>query len=239
VYVADIARAEFEAMRAEGINLTLDEAVQLNAYGCAVECPEGESNPALSGGAVRCGNVTLRPLTGGAEDWWAHCACRWFQTDRGLSLATAFACVVGRTAGSFDGLDNERAARRAVMRWAWRCTATSAELKAAVLRVVPALAEPHTIPAPPGAKTKRREYVEVLAEIAALSGLPAEYWMVRTNAELYAGLRAIYQQSAVMGGGGTGDTDTAEYQRASWEFMKCADLIRKAHAANNEAVNGA
>jgi len=114
--LSDHAMAEIDALIADGISLTPQEIVEINALAWAVEAP-GE-RLALSRGVpiFPCDSVALWPLTMAGHDWISRVGCR-LSSPRLRRLATCYAMAHAysdRSALEVDG----RAAERAVLRWA-------------------------------------------------------------------------------------------------------------------------
>jgi len=123
--LSDLARAELEALAAEGIVPSWDDVAELNALGWQVETPETRRELAR-GSPVPVGGVTLRPLTLAGWAWFERVGeqCR----DQNAALAYAMAH------GSDAALDDMTAAN--VREWRRKIRATERELVLAVAEVI-------------------------------------------------------------------------------------------------------
>lgn len=125
----ELAKAEIEQLETQGIRVTPEEVVEINALGWSVHRPETRRLLAR-GRPVPVGGVVLWPLTLAALDWLDrnHVA-----TDR-AAPEIAYAMCHGRTSG--DELDCEgREAVAKVKQWYSRLPCTPSELIEAIAQV--------------------------------------------------------------------------------------------------------
>lgn len=92
--ISKMAVEEVAALRAAGVEPTVEEIVWLNDLGMTAEAPAGEAGAMLRGSPVRVGNVVLHPWTIASHSFYraTHQHCR---TEAGSSLLLAFALAHG------------------------------------------------------------------------------------------------------------------------------------------------
>jgi hypothetical protein len=227
--LCDLAEQEIVSLAAAGVHCTPKEVVWLNDLGCEVENPAGRTSPALAGEPVRMGKQIMWPFTVASGEFWGRLLVKKaFESHDGSRNALAFTLCNGRNPEVFDNILTVDDARQAVNDWTMRCGATAAERESAIVRCVPDLAAPHVArdkrakPADPDASDN------LVAELEAGSGLPADYWRGQLQTHAVKCLRAIYRQSA-LGVGGVTDEGAAEYREANMRFMLASRAIVEAH----------
>lgn len=112
--LSDLARAEIETLQADGVALTPENIVRINALSWEVESPQ--SRALLSRGVpVFIGEVMLWPLTIHAADWFQR-SCN--QGDvQWQTLCLAYAMTFGRSSGPELDVEGERV-YKTVLKWA-------------------------------------------------------------------------------------------------------------------------
>jgi len=127
--LSDHAAAEIDALAAEGITLTPEEVVRINALSWAVETP-GQRMALSRGVPVFVGDVALWPLTMAAHDWISRVGCRMSSATL-CRLATCYAMAHAYSDGPELEQDG-RAAEKAVKAWAagLRCRMRTLEIAA-------------------------------------------------------------------------------------------------------------
>jgi len=127
-----VARAAIEELR-HVTDLTPDEIVELNDIGAAQMAAGGENFRDLAvQSPVRAGNIVLRPLTCAASDFLDRFL---YIIDDGTQEANwlvPFAMANGTDTALLDGIVDERDLRRALRKWARKCTASVDEVFRAV-----------------------------------------------------------------------------------------------------------
>jgi hypothetical protein len=168
----DLARAEIAALERDGIRLTPDEIVEINALGWAVQTPE--TRRLLSRGRpVPLAGEWLWPLTMRAVEWLDR---NGYALDR-VTPAIGYAMAFGRSDG--QEMDTEgRAAERAVKRWFSGLKCTLAEFGEAVQQVDNQDAKPETPPDPSG---KPMTLGDLSAFLTATCGGDADFWERRCS----------------------------------------------------------
>jgi len=224
--VSEFAENEIAKLQSDGLTLTTAEIVWLNDLGCAMENPHSRVNPAKAGKPIRTGNVWLWPITISASEWFFKVAFDHYQTEQGQTYALGFALANGRRPARFASLRERSQIHRAVNRWALRCGATEAELREAILRVLPETDTPHALP-PSEASTDGAGVSGFLAELEAATGKPADHWTSKTSEYALRILSAVYAQAAA-GFGGVDDDGKREYQDAMAEFDRAVMAIKAA-----------
>jgi hypothetical protein len=228
-----MAEKQMEKLQAEGIAPTFEEIIWLNELGLAAEEPGGEVCQAMRGEPVRCGNVTLWPLTVGAHGWFYDRAIEHYETEDGITIALAFALANSREPSAFQSLLTQSEIRDEVNAWAFRCGATIAELRSGINRAYPTRDEPHPLPGPNGQDDRKPDRVRIIAELVVGTGLPSEYWSGHPMGDVTTYIQAIHAQRAA---GALGDTEKQEALRLSQKLLQAADAIRAAHKP--EATHG-
>ena len=224
--VSEFAEMEIAKLQREGLTLTTAEIVWLNDLGCAMENPHSRVNPAKAGKPVRAGNVWLWPITISASEWFFKIAYDHYKTEQGQTYALAFALANGRKPKRTAPLRERSQIHRAVNRWALRCGATDAELREAILRVLPETDTPHFLP-PSDASSDGAGVSGFIAELEAATGKPKAYWLAQSSDYALRVISAIYAQAAA-GVGGVDDDGKREYQDAMAEFDKAVMAIKAA-----------
>jgi hypothetical protein len=86
--LTDYARAEIEALRANGVVLSDDEVINIASLGWEIENPCKRVSLA-KGRPVKCGNVWLWPLTIHAHEWLKDCGYEMSDPEKALAYAMA------------------------------------------------------------------------------------------------------------------------------------------------------
>jgi hypothetical protein len=226
-YASQIAESEITAIRAEGIEPTVDEIVWLNDLGRTVENPSGRTDYALAGYPVRCGDVTLWPFSIASGTWFDDVACALFKTDAMQFWCLAYALANARNPDvEWEALNEYDTVRSVVNGWALRCRCTAAELRGAVNRIIPQLSAPHPIKAARVSDEPRPS--GLVADLVAGTGLPAEYWRGKPWSFAEECMCAVLAQS--QNGIDRKGYKDALYKDACFKFYCAADAVRKAHA---------
>lgn len=188
--LSDLAAAEIESLRANGITLEPAEIVELNALGWAVESPETRRLLAR-GVPVAVGGAYLWPLSLYAQEWYQRVGCQLAGEIRQV-YALAYAMAHGRDSGdplAFEG----RAAAAAVTRWARRLRCTYRELMVAVSQVLAQDEEPEQ----PPSETGGMAIGDFSAFLAASCGGDPDFWERRCAAGYaFAVLDAMVRQNS-------------------------------------------
>lgn len=224
--VAEIAQAEIERLKADGIECTLEEIVWLNDLGRKVESPAGRVDYALAGFPIRCGNLVLWPFSIASGNWF-DAVCKMFKTEAMQLYCLGFAFANARNPDvQWETLNDYHGVRDTVNSWALHTGCTAAELKAAISRVLPQMDYPHPIKAK--ARNDEPKPTSFIADLVAGTGLSAEYWQ---NKPWSFAEQCMY---AVMAQGDHGIDNKgykdALYKDACYDFFAASDAIRKAHA---------
>lgn len=168
----DLARAEIEQLGKEGIRLTPEEVVEINALGWAVQTPE--TRRLLSRGRpVPVAGVMLWPLTLRALDWLER---NKYPLDR-ITAAMGYAMCFGRSDG--DELDCEgREAEIRVSAWFRKLPCTQVEFAEAVQQVDDQEARPEMPPDPDGNQMSIGDFS---AFLTSTCGADADFWERRCS----------------------------------------------------------
>lgn len=125
--VADLARDDWNDMRAEGLNPTLDDFDRLNQL--AVRLEDGaETTPANFPRIGWAGDVPFYEPTAAALMWLQDFASRVPCDEETQQTFYYFALAHGRTPESFAGLEQPRAIEKAVKAWLRKLPCTVAEM---------------------------------------------------------------------------------------------------------------
>jgi len=236
--LADLARAEIKNLEDTGVNLTPDEIVWLNELAIEVENPTGRVDFAAAGEPVRVGKHVMWPFTVSSAAWWARMAGTAFTTRDGARNALAFCLCNGRQPDVFADILTTDDARKAVNDWTLRAGITAAEREAAILRCVPSIGDPHVLKSKNEKPVDPHGHEQMIAELVAGTGLPADYWLTQLQSHAARCLSAVYKQAAIGAGADVSEDSKREYRDAMHRFDLAAKTIRDAHRAAKEASNG-
>lgn len=168
----DLARAEIEQLEAEGIRLTPDEVVKINALGWAIQTPETRRLLAR-GRPVEVGGAVLWPLTLRAIDWLERNGIPLNEITPGMGYAMAH----GRSEGTEMDMDGA-AASKAVRKWFKSLRATRTEFVEAVQQVDEQDRRPEL---PLDADEKPMTLGDFSAFLSAVCGGDADFWERRCS----------------------------------------------------------
>jgi len=191
--LSDLAEAEIESLRADGIDLTPAEIIELNALGWAVESPE--TRRLLARGApVEIGGVYLWPLSLYAFEWIGRVGCN-LEGKPHQTYAVAYAMAHGRDDGDPLAMDG-REAGKIVTRWAESLKCTLGELQIAIGQIQQQDEESDQPPSETGGMTAG----DLSALLAASCGGDPEFWERRCAAGYtYAVLDTLCRQNSAEG----------------------------------------
>ncbi|MFA5423474.1 MAG: hypothetical protein WC374_06405 [Phycisphaerae bacterium] len=193
--LSELAEAEIEKLRADGIDLTPPDIIEINALGWAVESPE--TRRLLARGApVAVGGVYLWPMSLYAQEWFNRVGCNLSDNTR-QAYALAYAMAHGRDEG--EPLATEgRAAEKIVTRWAKSLKCTFGELNVAISQI---LQQDEDHEQPPGEDTGGMSMGDFSAFLAAACpGSDPDFWERRCAAGYtHAVLSAIVRQNSAEG----------------------------------------
>ena len=172
--LSDLAGAEIEDLRKDGIEPSPAEIVELNALGWAIECPESRLH--LSRGVpVIVGGVALWPQTIYAQDWFDRVGCK-LPGVRLQSYALGYAMANVRT----DLLDIGPAmAAIKVSAWAVKLKCTFGELNEAISQV---LQQDEQFEQPPNKRDSGMTIGDLSATLTASLGGDPDFWERRCAA---------------------------------------------------------
>jgi hypothetical protein len=132
--LSDLARAEINALRRDGVELTPDDVVRINALAWAVETPETRRLLARGVPVFLAERVALWPLTLYASEWFRRVGGNMkhpeVSTGTIRRMALAYAMAFGRSDGPELEIDGDRAAR-VVYEWAQKLKCTLQEIEVA------------------------------------------------------------------------------------------------------------
>lgn len=224
----EIARGEIEALRAEGIEPTLDELARLMHWGALVECPAGRVGPQPDDAPIEIAGRVLWPLSM-AADAWLDTARTWLP--QALTLAAfGLAAERSREEDGFAALYQRKAALRAVEQWAATFAGSQSQLTRALSRLVPDLLPSAEMPADPTDEPPLLPTDLDIAPMVAATGLPAEYWMQHTSRHYLAVLRALRAEREVEAGIPQPDPSTEPHRQ-----LLCVVAQIRTRAANGRA----
>jgi len=186
--LSDHARYEIEDLLAAGITPTPEEIVELSAIGWQVETPQ--TRLYLSRGLpVKCGSVTLWPLTLQASDWYSRVGCKLEGLERhALAYAMAYCYVTGNP--YHEAADD---AETAINEWISNIDITDAALTEAISQVLQQSEEAQQPPIPDHVKQQSMTSGDLSATLAALCGGDPAFWEARCASDY-----AIDVMTAVM-----------------------------------------
>lgn len=167
-----LASAEIDALRCEGISLTPEEIVEINALAWEVHSPKTRLSLSRGRPVLLSGHY-LWPLTMRAVDWMQANNFSLAQ----ITPAMGYAMAYGRSEGNeLDMYGDE--AEAAVKRWFKGLRATMEEFVEAVRQVDAQDAKPETPPDPSG---KPMTIGDLSAFLTATCGADADFWERRCS----------------------------------------------------------
>jgi len=188
--LSDLAEAEIEGLRADGIDLTPAEIVEINALGWAVESPESRLLLAR-GSPVTVGGSYLWPMSLYAQEWFNRVGCH-LGGNTTQAYALAYAMAHGRDDGEPLAIDG-RDAEKTVTRWAKSLKCAFGELNVAISQV---LQQEEGFEQPPSEDTGGMSMGDFSAFLAASCGGDPDFWERRCAAGYtHAVLDAIVRQN--------------------------------------------
>ncbi len=164
------AQARISQLEAEGIRLTPDEIVRINALSWAVTSPGTRMGLSRGVPVFLCG-IPLWPLTLQAQDWYERIGCRQ-KTERRRKLALAFAAAhCYRDTAVFDAIGPEQASG-AVKDWARSLHCRMATLEEALSQIIQQ-DETEYVPPIPGSDKGGIDPGNMALMLSAMTGRPA------------------------------------------------------------------
>jgi len=130
-----LAKEAIRRLRLEDIEPTLDEIIWLNNLANRTEIVVDAG--LLLFKSKKVGNIEIYPMTIGARVWLLEIAFKWFssEADQVLSdLSILYAYSNSRSPELFDFPD-QRAARKAILKWAEKINSTEEEIKNAFVNI--------------------------------------------------------------------------------------------------------
>lgn len=164
-YLSPLAEAEIMTLESEGVKLTANDIVRINALAWRVELPQ--SRIALSRGVpVPVGGVVLWPMTLAGSDWFQRIGGQ-FKGEKKQTYALAYAMANGR-----ENLpENPEEAGQKVARWARSLKCRHAELIEAIRQVHDQWDMIDT-----GEKGPKASVGELSMMLSAMTGVKPEVW---------------------------------------------------------------
>ena len=192
--LSKLAEAEIEGLRADGVDLTPAEIIELNALGWAVESPE--TRRLLARGApVPVAGLCFWPMSLYAQEWFDRVGCHLTGNTR-QTYALAFAMAHGRDDGEPLAIDG-REAEKTVSRWAKSLKCTFGELNVAISQV---LQQDEEHEQPPSEENGGMTIGDLSAFIATTCGGDPDFWERRCAAGYaYSVLDCICRQNSAEG----------------------------------------
>lgn len=214
--LSEAARAEIDTLRADGIDLTPEEVVELNAIGWEIETPEIRRE--LSRGTpVTVGGATLRPLTLAGWAWFERVGDKGSDQDAALGYAMAF--------GGDPAIDT--ASMADVDKWKDGLTCTPRELTCAIAEVI---ANERGLELPP-AKVNDTTPADIVASVMAECGGTPDVWERHVRIGYLTELLAAVGRSR--GGESSGPSPNDPRVKATAAIMWCAEKIRRSRKETN------
>ena len=218
--LSELAEAEIETLRADGIDLTPAEIIEINALGWAVESPE--TRRLLARGApVSIGGVYLWPMSLYAQEWFYRVGCE-MSTLRRQTYAMAYAMTHGRDDGeplAMSGLKAELV----VLAWGLCRKCTFGELNVAISQV---LAQDEDAEQPPS-ETGGMTMGDFSAFLAAVCGGDPDFWERRcASGYTHAVLDALCRQNSAEGHKTMADPRIKAERALGWK-IECIKKSRK------------
>lgn len=232
--LSELAGAEIDALRADGIEPTASEIVQLNALAWRVETPEARRYLSRGVPVEVCPGVNLWTLSIQAAEWYGRVSVD-LPSDRMRTLALAYAMAHCYAPGDHYETDAESAPRM-LERWRKSLRCTWEALLLAVDSVLDQDGEYEQPPDPAddGGESPRITYGGLSAFLAAATNESVEFWERRCAATYaYAVISAINRQNAERGQSVPGDPRIMAERALGWAASK----IRKRAATAAGSVS--
>jgi len=212
--LSELAEAEIESLRAEGITLTPAEIIEINALGWAVESPE--TRRLLARGApVAVGGATLWPMSLYAQDWFDRVGCH-LDSNMRQTYALAYAMAHGRDEGEPLVIEG-RTAEKAVSRWAKSLKCTFGELNVAISQI---LQQDEDAEQPPS-ETGGMAMGDFSAFLASACGGDPDFWERRCAAGYtHAVLDCMVRQNSAEGHKTLADPRIKAERALGWAIEK-------------------
>ena len=218
--LSELAEAEIETLRADGIDLTPAEIIEINALGWAVESPE--TRRLLARGApVAIGGVYLWPMSLYAQDWFDRVGC-YLDGNKQQTYALAYAMAHGRNEGEPLAMEC-REAEKTVKRWGKSLKCTFGELNVAVSQVLQQDEDAEQPPSETGGMTMG----DFSAFLASACGGDPDFWERRCAAGYtHAVLDALCRQNSAEGMKTLADPRLKSERALGWK-IECIKKKRK------------
>jgi len=167
--LSELAEAEIASLRADGIDLTPAEIVEINALAWAVESPE--TRRLLSRGApVAVGGVYLWPMSLYAQEWFNRVGCH-LSGNTTQAYALSYAMAHGRDEGEPLAIEG-RTAEKIVTRFGKSLRCTFGELNVAISQILQQEEEAEQ----PPSKTEGMTMGDFSAFLASTCGGEPDFW---------------------------------------------------------------
>lgn len=241
--VAELAREDWEDMRAEGLNPTLDDFDRLNQLALRLEAG-AETTPANHPRIGWAGDVPFHEPTAAAIMWLQDFASR-LDGDDARQAAFYFACAHATDPSAFDGLEATVDIRRAVKAWLRKLPCTVREMARACHFAAwgfdDAVAAETWLARERREKSGKSERVEnmerlerLVTQAAALTGTAYAELLVQTPSRLNAMILAVQVEA-----GACLKLDTAKAQtRYSVTLKEIRDRLERERATSKERQEG-
>ena len=218
--LSELAEAEIETLRADGIDLTPAEIIEINALGWAVESPE--TRRLLARGApVSIGGAFLWPMSLYAQDWFDRVGCH-LDGNKQQTYALAYAMAHGRNEGEPLAMEC-REAEKTVKRWGKSLKCTFGELNVAVSQVLQQDEDAEQPPSETGGMTMG----DFSAFLASACGGDPDFWERRCAAGYtHAVLDALCRQNSAEGHKTMADPRIKAERALGWK-IECIKKSRK------------
>ncbi len=213
--ISDMAQYAIDDLRAEGIEPTPAEIVELSALGWGVESPE--TRRLLARGApVEIGGVWLWPMSLYAQEWFDRVGSK--LDGKTAVFALAYAMAHGRDEGEPLKIEG-RTAEKIVTRWRKSLKCTFGELNIAVAQVL----QQDETPEIPSKDSGSMTIGDFSAFLASAVGGDPDFWERRCAASYaYAVLDAMVRQNMADGRACSSDPRL----RANMAFGMAVEKIR-------------
>ena len=212
--LSELAEAEIESLRADGIDLTPAEIIEINALGWAVESPE--TRRLLARGApVAIGGVYLWPMSLYAQDWFDRVGCH-LDGNKQQTYALGYAMAHGRDEGEPLAMEG-RDAEKTVEQWGKSLKCTFGELNVAISQILQQDEDAEQPPSETGGMTMG----DFSAFLAAACGGDPDFWERRCAAGYtHAVLDCMVRQNSAEGHKTMADPRMKANRALGWAIHK-------------------
>ena len=197
-HLSQLAEAEINDLKEQGIEPTLNEIVWINDLARKVENPDyGKARTAI-GRPIPAGGAWLWPFSIQGYLWYTEVQELFDDDDYLDVLSMAYSLAHSREVNAFAGLYDYKAVKKAVLKWAKGLTCTHEELLIAVTNLLGGYDEGITLNGEQEeADTPDVDYDYIISMLCTKVGNKPDYWLSEISREyVFKLLHTIHIQEA-------------------------------------------